>query len=97
MGKFYKELKKGLEEIVAYKKGKIKLYSEVIEIPEPPTEYKARDVKKIRENGKYSQDFFAKILNVRTQTVRAWESGKSHPNNTALRLLEIIDKGIYRP
>ena len=36
MGKLYKELKKGLEEIIAYKEGKIALKSEIIQIPEPP-------------------------------------------------------------
>ncbi len=29
--------------------------------------------------------------------VQAWESGDRNPNHDALRLLEIIDKGIYRP
>lgn len=97
MGKFYKDLKSGLEEILEYKKGKLKLNSEIIEVPEAPVEYKAKDVKKIRETAKYTQDYFAKILNISTQTVRSWESGKSRPSHTALRLLEIIEKGIYRP
>jgi putative transcriptional regulator len=44
--KFFKDLKKSLEEVVAYKKGKLNLYSEYIEIPEPPAEYKAKDIKK---------------------------------------------------
>ena len=97
MGKFYKDLKNGLEEILQYKKGKLKLRSETIEIPEPPAEYKPKEIKNIRQSGKYSPDIFAKILNVSEKTVRSWEAGKSHPSHTALRLLEIIDKGIYRP
>ena len=36
MSKFFKDLKKGLEEIVEYKKGKTKLRSEIIEIPKAP-------------------------------------------------------------
>jgi len=95
MGKFYKDLKKGLEEIIAYKKGKITLKSETIRIPEPPKEYGAKDIKRIR--GNYSQGVFAKILNVSLNTVQAWEGGIRNPNHAALRLLEIIDKGIYRP
>jgi hypothetical protein len=35
MDNFYVRMKEGLEEIVAHKQGKISLYSEVIEIPEP--------------------------------------------------------------
>lgn len=95
MGKLYKDLKKGLEEVIAYKEGKITLKSEMIEIPKPPKEYKAKEIKRIR--GNYSQSVFAKILNVSLNTVQAWESGDRNPNHAALRLLEIIDKGIYRP
>jgi hypothetical protein len=60
MSKFYKDLKAGLEEILAYKEGKIKLRSTYIEIPEPPASYKAKDIKKIREKKHYSQSIFAK-------------------------------------
>ena len=34
-GKFFNDLKEGLEEVIAYKKGKLTLRSELIEIPEP--------------------------------------------------------------
>ncbi len=95
MGKLYKDLRKGLKEIIAYKEGKITLKSEIIQIPEPPKEYSAREIKKIR--GNYSQGVFARILNVSLNTVQAWESGDRNPSHAALRLLEIVDKGIYRP
>ncbi len=36
MGKFYKDLKAALEEAIEYRKGKIKLRTELIEVPEPP-------------------------------------------------------------
>lgn len=95
--KFFKDLKKSLEEVVAYKKGKLDLYSEYIEIPEPPAEYKAKDIKKIREKNHYSQGIFAKVLNVSIRTIQSWESGRRVPTHSALRLLEIVDKGIYKP
>ena len=95
--KFFKDLKKSLEEVVAYKKGKLDLYSEYIEIPEPPAEYKAKDIKKIRTKNHYSQGIFAKVLNVSIRTIQSWESGRRVPTHSALRLLEIVDKGIYRP
>lgn len=47
--KFFKDLKQSLEEVLAHRQGKLDLYSEYIEIPEPPAEYKAKDIKKIRE------------------------------------------------
>lgn len=97
MNKFYKDLKDSLEEVVAYKKGKLKLRSEFIEIPAPPEEYGAKDIKNIRESSNYSQGVFAKVLNVSVKTVQSWESGQRVPSHATLRLLEIVDKGIYRP
>jgi hypothetical protein len=43
MSKFYKDLKTGLEEIIAYKEGKIKLRSTIIETPEPPASCKTKN------------------------------------------------------
>lgn len=97
MGKLYEDLKEGFEDILDYRKGKITLRSERIVIPEPPMEYKAKDIKRIRKKGDYSQSIFAAILNVSTRTVQSWESGVRVPNHSALRLLEIIDKGFYPP
>ena len=97
MSKFFKELKTGLKEALAYTEGTLTLKSELIEIPGPPKEYSAKDIKRIRKSGKYSQGIFAKILNVSIRTVQAWESGARVPSHAALRLLEIIDKGFYRP
>jgi putative transcriptional regulator len=97
MGKLFKELKKGLEDILAHQNGKITLKSELFDIPEPPQEYGPRKIKKIRIKLNYSQGIFAKVLNVSLKTVQAWESGDRNPNHAALRLLEIIDQGIYHP
>jgi putative transcriptional regulator len=95
--KFFKDLKAGLEDVIAYKRGKQALRSESIEIPAPPTEYKAKDIKRIRLTSKYSQGVFAKVLNVSIKTVQSWESGVRVPSHSSLRLLEIVDRGIYRP
>jgi putative transcriptional regulator len=97
MGKFFKDLKAGLEEAIAYEKGLLDLRSELVEVPEPPAEYKPKQIKRIRENNHYSQGVFAKVLNVSVKTVQSWESGQRMPSHAALRLLEIVDKGIYRP
>lgn len=95
--KLFKALKKGFEEAIAHDQGKLDLRSEFIEIPKPPAHYKAKDIKKIREKNKYSQGVFARILNVSIKTVQSWESGQRAPSQAALRLLEIVDKGIYHP
>ena len=35
--------------------------------------------------------------NVSIKTVQSWEAGTRVPSHAALRLLEIVDKGFYRP
>jgi putative transcriptional regulator len=95
--KFSRDLRKSLEEAVAYTQGKLELRTSIIEIPEPPTEYKPKQIKKIREVNQYSQSIFAKVLNVSVKTIQSWESGQRVPSHAALRLLEIVDKGFYRP
>lgn len=97
MSKFYKDLKAGLEDIIAHKQGKLDLRTIEIEVPEPPVQYKAKDIKKIRERFCYSQGLFSKILNVSVKTVQSWESGHRVPAHAALRLIELVDKGVYCP
>ena len=55
MSKFYDDLKESFEDIIDYRKEKIALCSEIIELPEPPLDYTAKDIKQIREKGCYSQ------------------------------------------
>jgi hypothetical protein len=45
MSKFFEQLKEGLEEVLAHKKGQITLRSETIEIPEPPADYTTKTSK----------------------------------------------------
>lgn len=92
INKFYNDIKSQ-----GHKAGKDTLRTEIIEIPEPPAEYSAKEIRKIREKGCYSQSIFVKVLNVSIKTVQARESGERFPRHAALRLLEIVDKGIYRP
>jgi len=97
MSEMFNLLKEGLEGIIQHQKGKKKLKKRVVEVPEPATQYTADDVKRIRKSLQYSQDYFALFLNISKKTVQAWESGRRNPNHAALRLLEIVDKGYYKP
>lgn len=97
MSELFNGLKKGLEEVLAFSEGKITLKSELFEIPGPPNEYRADDIRRIREENHYSQGIFAKVLNVSVKTVQSWETGTRIPSHAALRLLELVDKGFYRP
>ena len=97
MSEMFDLLKEGLDDIIKYQKGKKRLKKRIRDIPEPATIYSGQEVKRIRESLDFSQNLFAKFLNVSIRTVEAWETGRRTPNHAALRLLEIIDKGIYRP
>jgi len=97
MSKLFKGFKAGLEEVLAYEQGKLDLRSVDIEVPQAPEEYKPKAIKKIREKYRYSQGYFALVLNVSVKTVQSWESGQRTPSHAALRLLEIVDKGFYHP
>lgn len=97
MTKLFKKLKAGLEDVIAHQQGKLNLRSEKMVLPDRPTIYKPKEIKKIRERKKYSQGVFATVLNVSVKTVQSWESGIRAPSHAALRLLEIIDQGIYNP
>ncbi len=95
MNEFFEALKDGLEDLMVPTKGKKTLRSNLIELPSPPYKYSAKDIKRMRKKSNYSQSIFAMILNVSTKTVQAWESGERLPNGASLRLLEIIDNGLY--
>lgn len=47
--KFAKDLKISLKEALAHKEGKLDLYSEYIEVPKQPIEYKSKEIKKKRK------------------------------------------------
>ena len=97
MSKLFIKLKAGLEDAIAHSKGKLDLRTHDVVLPEPPAHYKAKEIKRIREDYKYSQSIFARVLNVSVKTIQSWETGKRVPSQAALRLLEIIDKGYYNP
>jgi putative transcriptional regulator len=97
MGQAFDMLKEGLEDIPDHQKGIKKLRTRMIEVPEPAINYSAADVKRIRESLQYSQNVFAKFLNVSARTVESWESGRRSPSHAALRLLQIVEQGYYPP
>lgn len=93
MVKMYKVLDEALSEALEYVRGNVKLPSKVVFIPDAPKLYKAKDIKNMRGKLQFSQKDFAAWLNVSLNTVQSWEQGIRKPNHSALRLLEIFDKG----
>ncbi|KPA09690.1 DNA-binding protein [Candidatus Magnetomorum sp. HK-1] len=61
----------------------------------PIPAYKPEQIKKIRIKNNLSKEIFANYLNLSSTTINRWESGKTKPRNTSLKLLYLIEhKGI---
>lgn len=85
-------LKESLEEALEHSKGKITLKTTKVKIPDPAPELSPRAISSLRNKLRMSQAFFAKLLNISTETATKWEQGERHPNGAALRLLQVLHK-----
>lgn len=56
----------------------------------PKVKINAKDIQKIREKTKLSQNVFAKVLNVSSSSVKQWEQGKRIPTGSTKILLELL-------
>jgi putative transcriptional regulator len=84
------QIRKGLEEAVRHARGEITLKTTVVEIPDPPPEIRSDELTKLRLEHRLPQDVFARVLNVPTRTVQAWEEGTRKPAQAALRLIQVF-------
>ncbi len=75
------EILEGIEEIKAFKKGKVSLRTRTLKEP--------ASSKKIREKLKLSQVDFASLMGVSVRTVQDWEQGRRMPKGPAKSLLRI--------
>lgn len=84
---FFSGLMEGLEEALAYTKGKAsaETYARKRSLP-------TVNVSAIRESLSMTQKAFAAVLGVSCRTVEAWESGKSNPTPTAKKLMYLIQE-----
>lgn len=84
---FFSDLMDGLEEALAYSKGKASVETFVRKRSLPTI-----NVVEIRESLCMTQKSFAAVLGVSCRTVEAWESGKSNPTPTAKKLMFLIQE-----
>lgn len=63
-----------------------------VAIPKPPQPMSSAEIARIRKQLNYSQSIFARVLNVSTKTIQAWEQGARVPSDAALKLLTIAKK-----
>lgn len=90
----FDQIKAGLEDSIAFSKGKLSLRTP--ELPSPPPKASSGDVARIRRKLRMSQAVFAALLNVSPKTVQSWEQGLREPSDAALRLLQLIGKSTER-
>jgi DNA-binding transcriptional regulator YiaG len=63
-----------------------------VAVPSPPQPMSSVQIARLRKRLNYSQSVFARVLNVSTKTVQAWEQGARMPSDAALKLLTIAKK-----
>ena len=91
MSRVGKSIIKGLEEAIQDAKSEKKTLKRNTVVIEPVKEYKAQEVKRIRNNIGFSQGLFADYIGVSKKTVEAWESGTNKPSGAASRLLSMME------
>ena len=91
MSDVYTSIMTGLQEAIDDANGKdAKLKKRIVTII-PVKEYKASEVKQIRNTTGLSQKLFASYIGVSVKTVEAWEAGTNHPSGAASRILSMME------
>jgi len=86
----FNRLKESLEEARQFTTGELTL--KTFTAPDPPPNYSAVRISRIRRSLHMSQAVFARVLNISPKTVQSWEQGLRQPTQSALRLLELLEK-----
>ena len=81
---------KAIEQMIASRKRPTETFTaRTIEIPDP-CEYRAREVRALRDSLHVSQAIFARLLGVSKILVQKWEAGDNVPSPMARRLMDSI-------
>jgi len=89
----FAELMESAGQALEYERGAREGYRVThVAIPKPPQPMSSAEIARIRKQLNYSQSIFARVLNVSTKTIQAWEQGARVPSDAALKLLTIAKK-----
>lgn len=89
----FAELMESAGQALDYERGARESYRVTqVAIPKPPQPMSSAEIARIRKRLNYSQSIFARVLNVSTKTIQAWEQGARVPSDAALKLLTIAKK-----
>lgn len=91
MSNVYKSIMTGLTEAVEDSKSTPNKLNRRIVTILPVKQYRAEEVKKIRNATGMSQKVFAGYLGVSEKAVEAWEAGRNQPSGVASRLLNMME------
>jgi putative transcriptional regulator len=86
MSKVADEIRRGLEEAIAYAEGRAKEGAYRVHVPS------AVDVRGIRVKLGMTQEEFASRFGFSVNTLRHWEQGKRQPEGPARAYLQVIDR-----
>ena len=92
MSSLFNDLQEGLNQAIAYEKGKGKAKIKRFVIL-PVKKYTNEEIRNIRNKSGMTQTVFANYMGVSKKTVEAWETGRTHPTGPAYRLLDILEQG----
>ncbi len=84
---FFSSLMDGLNEALAYEKGKASAETFARKQSLPNI-----NVREVRTSLSMTQRNFAEVLGVSCRTIEAWERGRSNPNPTAKKLIYLIQE-----
>jgi putative transcriptional regulator len=88
----FAELEESLNQAVAFEQGAREGYRVTKRaVPAPPKPRSRVHILRLRRQLNCSQSMFARMLNVSTKTVQAWEQGTRRPSDAALKLLAIAE------
>ena len=84
-------LKRALEDGLEAERGERLLRSRTVVIPDPPPQYDAERILRIRQHRNLTQAGLALLLNVSGKTVESWEQGLRKPSGAAARFLQLLE------
>ncbi len=93
MSGLYEDIRKGLEEAIAFEQGNPDIVSKTVVRKvkiTPVPEFSPQEIREIRLKSAMTQSVFAACIGVTKKAVESWEGGRSRPDGAARRTLSLM-------